>query len=52
MNKNIIVKPTIIKPLISVNPELKQPSKINKFLEVYYELKITPEYYSTVIKGI
>jgi hypothetical protein len=52
MNKNITVKPTIIKPLISVNPELKKPSKINKILDVYYELKITPEYYSTVIKGI
>ena len=51
MNKNIVVKPTIIKPFISksINPKI---SKINKFLAVYYELKITPEYYSTVLKGI
>lgn len=51
MNKNIIVKPTIIKPLIS-SKTIPKVSKINKFLDVYYELKITPEYYSTIIKGI
>jgi hypothetical protein len=50
MNKNITVKPTIIKPLISKT--VPKVSKINKFLEVYYELKITPEYYSTIVKGI
>jgi hypothetical protein len=52
MNKNITVKPTIIKPLISVNPETKKPSKMNNFLDVYYKLKITPEFYSSVIKGV
>ena len=52
MNKNIIVKPTIIKPLISSKSITPKNSKINKFLAVYYELKITPEYYSTVVKGI
>jgi hypothetical protein len=52
MNKNITVKPTIIKPLISSKTIKPKVSKINKFLEVYYELKITPEYYSTIVKGI
>jgi len=53
MNKNIIVKPTIIKPLISVNSKVEpKVSKINHFLNVYYDLKITPEYYSTIVKGV
>ena len=55
MNKNIIVKPTIIKPLISINSESEltpKVSKLKQFLSVYYELKITPEYYSTIIKGV
>ncbi len=52
MNKNIIVKPTIIKPLISATSEIKKVSKLNKFLAVYYELKIGPEYYSSIVKGI
>ena len=51
MNK-ITVKPTIIKPLISIKSETKKPSKMNNFLDVYYKLKITPEFYSSVIKGI
>lgn len=53
MNKNIIVKPTIIKPLISVNSKVEpKVSKMNQFLSVYYDLKITPEFYSTLIKGV
>jgi len=52
MNKNIIVKPTIIKPLISVTKVEPTVSKINQFFSVYYDLKITPEYYSTIIKGV
>lgn len=52
MNKNITVKPTIIKPLISIKSINPKVSKINKFLDVYFELKITPEYYSTTLKGI
>ena len=52
MNKNIVVKPTIIKPLISVNSKVEYKVKMNQFLSVYYDLKITPEFYSTLIKGV
>ena len=52
MNKNIIVKPTIIKPLISITKVESKVSKIKQFFSVYYDLKITPEYYSTLIKGV
>jgi hypothetical protein len=52
MNKNITVKQTLIKPLFSIKSINPKINKINKFLDVYFELKITPEYYSTTVKGI